>query len=244
MKRGEFIINNMYSGDLNSLIQERPNIPSAARKMRLRSIPGSSGDYIFDEAAYENVSFTLSCFTKGKTEEEVRDLKEAISAAFDTGDYTELYMYSDPDNMYEVVVTSGPDFTPNGSTPLLLPYTVTLSAKPFKSYLNNNLIEGDGPLTVHNPTQYASKPAIKVYGTGNLKLIVNGVEYPFQSIDEHVVIDSETENAYKETANGIASRNHRMYTLDFPTLDPGENTVSISGSATHYVIDPRWKKKL
>lgn len=244
MKNGEFMISGINSSELNSLIQERPVIPSPVRKVRFQQVPGVSGDYIFDEEAYENVRFSLKFFTKGDTEEEINDLKEKITATFETADYSDLYVYSDPENMYEVMVTGGPDFTPNGSTPLLLPYTVSFTAKPFKRHLNSDFYESSGSLKVFNHTLYQSEPLIKLIGTGDMTLHVNGEEFPFQSIDEHVLIDSKTENAYKEEANGIVSRNHRMYALDFPVLEKGENNLSVSGAATGFTVEPRWIKKI
>jgi len=242
MKDGTFVINGVESNEFNSLIQERPAIPSARRKINMRAVPGISGDYIFDEEAYENVSLSLSLYTKGKDEAEVRKMKEKVVTTFDTGSYIDLILYSDPNYVYEVIATESMEYQPDGSTPLLLPYTVGLSAKPFKRLRNTETFENES--TIINPMPYTSKPEITLYGTGDMQLHVNGVEYPFQEIDEHVVIDSEVEHAYKQTNIDILNRNNRMYTIDFPVLTPGENTLSISGNATSFKVEPRWKMKL
>ena len=243
MKRGEFIINGYHCREIKSLIQQRPVIPSAKRKKSLRPIPGVSGDYIFDEEAYENVTFPLDLFTKGATEEEMNELKEQITFIFDTGGYVDLSLYSDPDHIYKVTIESEPSYDPDGRRPLLLPYSVELSAKPFKRFKDEGVFESSS-LEIINPTPYLSRPEIKVYASSNFKLHVNGEEFAFQSIDDHVVIDSETENAYKEVPGGIISRNNRMYSLDFPVLRPGTNQLTLSGNATRLSVKPRWVRKL
>lgn len=244
MKRGEFIINGIHCREMKSLIQQRPVIPSAKRKKSMKPIPGVSGDYIFDEEAYENVPFPLELFTTGKSEDEINQLREHISYIFDSGGYIDLLLYSDPEHVYEVTVESEPTYQPDGSRPLLLPYSVGFSAKPFKRLNENKIFESSTSIEIDNPTLFNSKPEIVIYGTGNFKLHVNNEEFAFQSIDEHVVIDSVTENAYKEVGGGIVSRNHRMYSMDFPILYPGVNVITTSGNATSFVVKPRWVKKI
>lgn len=242
MQRGEFILNGTSSSELKSLIQYRPETPSPVRKVQMRTIPGMSGDYIFDEEAYENVPLTLELFTKGNSEEEMRQLRDKITYTFDSGGYMDFIPYFNPNMIYQIKTVQGPNYTPDGTVPLLLNYTVELTAKPFIYSTESIVRDASQSLTLNNPNYYESKPEITLYGTGNMKVHVNGKEFVFQEIDEHVVIDSETENAYKDELGGIISRNHRMFTIDFPVLQPGENTIEITGDATSFTVEPRWRK--
>ena len=243
MKLGEFTINGVSSASFNAYIQERPSIPSARRKMELKQIPGVSGDYIFDEGAFDNVSLSLSLYTTGKTQAEVNNHRQGIVSLFNSGTYQDMEFYHDPGYVYEVILTDSIDFNPNGQTPLLLPFTLTLSIKPFKRVKDIKEVSGSS-LTITNPTAYASKPEITVYGNKDFILKVNGVDYPFKSIDDHVVVDSEVQHAYKRDGNKVMNRNHRMFTHQFPQLHPGQNALSLSGGATRMVVKPRWVVKL
>ena len=244
MKKGTFTINGVTSQELNSLIQERPSIPSARRKVSTKSVPGISGDYVFDEEAWENVSFELSFFTVGKTEQEVNQLKDWITATFNTGDYVDLVLYHDQDYVYEVRVEREPEYEPDGRTPFLLPYTVGFSARPFKRLVYPDVYEGVTSLSINNPTPYTSEPEITLYGNGDMQLHVNGLVYNFKEIDEHVHVDSESQNAYKGSGYQVVNRNHRMIAMDFPTFKTGPNSVSVQGGATGFRVLPRWRMKL
>lgn len=242
MKRGEFIINGTHSSELNSLIQYRPEMATPLRKVRMRSVPGVDGDYIFDEEAYENTSIPLELFAKGEDENEINYLKELIAYTFDSGDYIEFVPYWDETTVYQVKAINGPNYNPDGSVPLLLNYTVELSAKPFKYFKKSIEIEGNEPFTLINPSFYESEPKITLYGTGDMKLLINAEEYVFKSVDDYIIVDSATENAYKEENGIVISRNHRMYTIDFPKFQPGENTIQTTGSSMRYKVEPRWRK--
>jgi len=242
MKRGEFLINGTHSEELKSLIQYRPEIATPLRKVDMRSAPGVDGDYIFDEEAYENTSFSLELFTKGKDEEEINYLKELIAYTFDSGDYIDFVPYWDKDMVYQVKTTGGPNYTPDGQTPLLLNYTVQLSVKPFKYYKESVASERKTMLMIENPSFYESEPIITLYGTGDMTLVVNDDEFVFQDIDTDVIVDSQIESAYRMISGVPDSRNNRMYTMDFPKLKPGENTMEVTGNATDFKVEPRWRK--
>lgn len=241
MKRGSFIINGVSSDELNSFIQFRPEILSPKRKVERKSIPGVSEDYIFDEEAYENTPINLELFVKGQSKQEINRLKDEITYAFIGGRYIDFVPYWDSDMTYQVEVVEPPTFTQNGSYPLWLSYTVGLSAKPFKIRQEEVMQESTTELTLTNPYPYENQPIITLYGVGDMNLIVNGKNYVFKDIDEHVVVDSRIESAYKLIAGVPNSRNNRMYTMDFPILKSGENNISVTGNATKFKVETRWK---
>ena len=241
MKRGSFIINGVSSDELNSFIQFRPEISSPKRKVERKSIPGVSEEYIFDEEAYENTPINLELFIKGQSEQEINQLKDGITYAFIGGRYIDFVPYWDSGMTYQVEVVEPPTFTQNGSYPLWLSYTVGLSAKPFKIRQEEVMQESTTELTLTNPYPYENQPIITLYGAGDMDLIVNGKSYVFKDIDDHVVVDSRIESAYKLIANTPSSRNNRMYTMDFPLLKSGENKLSVTGNATKFKVETRWK---
>lgn len=264
MKPGEFNINNINSDTLgNSRIQLRPEINVPARKSTMIQVPGVSGDYVLDEDAYENTDMNLEIIFKTDTENEVGPMRELITYSFDSGGYIPLELYFDPERIYHVKTTSGPNFRMSGQWPLIVLYAVDLTVKPFKTYkedfslslpadpLNDkwwtedttgySYIDNGETLKINNPAQYSAQPIITLYGVGNITLTVNGKNYEFQDVDDHIVVDSTVEEAYKFTVeDGIVNRNDKMFSRTFPYLIPGDNTISATG-ATTIVIEGRWR---
>lgn len=243
MKHGEFIINGISSEEINSIIQFRPEILTPKRKVRRESIPGVSEDYLFDEEAYENTPINLELVVQGKSEKEMNRIKDKITFAFIGGRYIDFEPYWDRERVYQVEVVEPPTFVPNGNHPLIIPYTVGLSSKPFKTErktLNIELESKPNSILI-NPSYYESEPVITLYGTGNMEVIVNDQEYIFKDVDDYVIIDSRIESAYKMVAGIPVSRNNRMYTMDFPILNPGDNHLAIAGNATKAKVEVRWK---
>lgn len=241
MRHGEFIINGVESRELKSLIQFRPAILTPQRKVQRNSISGVNEDYLFDEEAYSNTPINLELYAKGKSESEINYLKEKITYTFMGGDYIEFVPYWDEGHVYQVEVSVPPNYTQNGSYPLILPYTVELNAKPFKHAKDEIVLENSKQLTINNPTFYPTEPIITLYGTGDMNLIVNDEEYVFKSVDTDIIVDSQIESAYRLISSIPDSRDNRMYTMDFPLLKPGTNTLSVSGNATKFKVETRWR---
>ena len=87
---------------------------------------------------------------------------------------------------------------------------------------------------LHNPTDEVAKPIIKVYGSGDVDLIINNNINKF-NIDGYVEIDSELMECYKD--NSLV-----VFAGDFPKLKTGENVISWNGSVEKIEIVPRWRR--
>ena len=58
----------------------------------------------------------------------------------------------------------------------------------------------------------------------------------FKNIEEYVMLDCDTQNAYKGTEN----KNNTISAATFPKLEHGENQIGWSGGITGIEITPRW----
>lgn len=241
MKPGEFRFNNVDSNELSSKIQFRPEIRSPVRKVQIRSVSGADEDYILDEQAYENVPLELSLFAHGENEQAILDAKDLITFTFKGGVYHDFTPYWDPTKIFKVRVDEPPVYRQVGYDPRFIVYSLGLSAKPYKLYSENTITEGTTSVSIDNPSRYASEPLITIFGAGEMNLTVNGVRYPFRNVDNSIVVDSKIESAYKMVSGIPNSRDDRMLTPDFPILKPGTNTLSVSGGATHFTVEPRWR---
>ena len=103
------------------------------------------------------------------------------------------------------------------------------------------LVSGSYPMTLTAPysltNQYCpALPLITVYGNGAGALTIGGNIIQISEIDEYVTLDSDTQNAYKGTAN----KNSTISLASFPVLQPGKTGISWSGGITKVEITPRW----
>ena len=89
---------------------------------------------------------------------------------------------------------------------------------------------------LYNPTLYESKPTIRVYGNGTVT--INGNTITIASGQSYIDIDSEAQDCY----TGNTNKNDKVSFSEhkFPTLKPGVNSISYTGSVTSVEITPRW----
>lgn len=118
--------------------------------------------------------------------------------------------------------------------------TVKFRVQPFKYKLNESTTTLTQSGKVINTGLEYSKPIMKITGSGTVEILVNGLAtftYTFPENETEVIIDSEKEDAYLDTA--LKNRN---MTGEFPRLLDGENTISWSGNVTSIVVEPksRW----
>lgn len=89
---------------------------------------------------------------------------------------------------------------------------------------------------ITNPTPYASKPLIRVYGTGEVG--IGDTTVTVTSADVYTDIDCEIMESYK----GDTPKNQyvEFSTNDYPTLGPGMNIITLGTGITRVEITPRW----
>ena len=86
-----------------------------------------------------------------------------------------------------------------------------------------------------NPTYFPAKPILRLYGTGTIT--ITGVGLRVTTASGYTDIDCDAQEAYKGSTN--CNNNVTLLNGSFPTLAPGENTISVSGF-TSVQITPRW----
>lgn len=117
---------------------------------------------------------------------------------------------------------------------------VTFKINPGFFYLGS----GDTPIpigapgTLNNPGTHKAKPYIKITGTGDFDLDINGRVCSFTGITDYIELDSETEYAYRGTEN-IGDQMEGEY----PYFDVGINNIAWTGNITNLQIIPRWREK-
>jgi len=239
---GSFILGGINSEDYKMVIQNRPELYTPKRKVEFQNISGMSGLMPFDEMAYDNTSMELVCFVSETAEYSESDQRENVYNMFDTGSYKEFRPYFDPTKIYRVHPDSPPSFETRYFYDGGQVFKVGLTVKPYKHYIDQPLITITTPGTVTNPHRIESRPIIKIFGTGNVTLTVNGQAFQIQNIVEHISLETELMMAYNELPGGVIdNENDKILTKVYPFLKKGANTISWSGTVSKIEIEPRWR---
>lgn len=96
-------------------------------------------------------------------------------------------------------------------------------------------------LTITNPTAFESRPYMKIYGSGLIRLMVQpegeGASlWTISEVDECIEIDSELMNCFKDTT----LKNDTVTGDGFPMLKPGTTTIACAGNVQRIEVIPRW----
>lgn len=96
--------------------------------------------------------------------------------------------------------------------------------------------------TLQNPGNVQAKPILKIKGTGNGVLTINGFETGLENVQGELVIDMERHLVYKDVLsawdNIVRKERHRM-----PLFDVGQNKISWTGNFTITAV-PNWGVKV
>ena len=214
------------------LICELPPITKPKMKTSIIKIDGRDGD-IIEELGYES-------YTKNIKIGLTRNYDIDVILKYFTGS-GDLILSNEPNKIYKAQIIDKIDYEK-----LLRFKTAVIKyhVQPFKYLKNENSVElsitNQTSLKVTNSGLEISKPIITLTGSGTIELSLNGSSiftYTFPSNETQVIIDSMQEEAY---LNGIYK--NRNMIGEFPLLNPGQNTISWSGTLTKIKVEPksRW----
>ena len=236
-----FIFNGQSSYELGIRIKEKNIYSSGKRDLSLVSVPGRDGDLVNSNKRFVNATVSYTCFLPASSIAElntkIRNVKKWLFV--DSDQYHELSDSYDPTFERLAIFNSKLDIADEASR--IGTFTVSFSCKPFR-YLVSSLeasevATGD---TLYNPFPFASKPYIKITGSGNITLNVSNSKgtkvYQFKNVSGYVECDSELMNCYKATT----LKNNDFVADDFPSFEFGNNIITFSGTVTKVEIIPRW----
>ena len=152
---------------------------------------------------------------------------------------------NEPDKYYRFAIYEQIDFE------RLIRYKtaeVTLHLQPFKFNVDEteqetNIITSPATVSVYNSGNYYARPIIKITGSGNITISLNGSQVlllALGSTSRTIIIDSEKMNAYavdNTLLNRLVTGNY-----DNIKLNVGANSFTLSGSVSKFIIDrySRW----
>lgn len=207
---------------------------AAERDLEFIEIPGKSGDLVMDNGRYKNIEITYPAFMSEEFDSKF-DVFRALMLS-KTG-YRTLEDTYHPDEFRTAALVGGFEVS-TGPYNKAGRFNITFNCKPqrwLKSGLAVTAFSSAG--SISNPTQYASKPNIRVYGYGSvgigsttLTIAAHGLQY--------IDIDCEAMDAFCGATNANQYVSTTGYA--FPVLSPGSNGISLSGNISQIQIMPRW----
>lgn len=119
-------------------------------------------------------------------------------------------------------------------------FTVNFLINPGFFYLDSGdqLTVLTAPAVLYNPGTIYSQPLIKIVGSGSITLDINGKIVTLTGITDSITLDSETENAYRDNLLQGEKMNG-----EFPVLEPGNNSITWTGSVTRVEVTGRWRER-
>ena len=196
-------------------------------------IPGRDGALILDNGRFKNIPITYPAFIRTKFLENSNAAKAWLLSQ---KGYQRLEDTYHP-NHFRMAQFAGPLDFETKFLNLSGEMELAFNCKPQK-YRK----DGQYPTTftvagyLYNPELFSAQPIIKVYGNGPGTITIGGRVVTIKEIDEYVILDSDTQNAYKDTLN----KNNTINAPEFPVLQAGNNAIGFSGGITKLEITPRW----
>ena len=239
-----FTYNGRSSADFGLHIEKKDVFSAPEYDAEFISIPGRSGDIINPNCRFSNIKVTYTVFLARKNTAALasvlRDIKGWLYS--EPGRYHELTDSYDAEHFRYGVISGSLDIEEQLNK--IGSFTVTFNCKPFKySFAGQQTIaDGNPRLTVTNPTAFDSRPYIKIYGSGTVRLMIQpegqGTSaWVLSGVDEYIEIDSELMNCYKDTV----LQNDAVTGEGFPVLKPGGNSIACAGNVRRVEVVPRWR---
>lgn len=225
-----FTYNNQASKDYGLLVTALKVFGAPSRNVDKYSVPGRNGDILVDLGSYSNyvVQYQVAIIDNFKVN--ARDIANWLLSGVG---YSRLEDTYNPESyrlasLYSEVEYITTALNREGQA------TIEFDCKPQRFLLTGETSTSiTGNDTITNPTQMASKPLLRAYGTGTLS--INGQDIVIRTVDSYVDIDCEAQQCYK----GAVNCNNDVEVDEFPTFIPGVNVIELDG-ITRVDITPRW----
>ncbi len=216
-------------------IEHKPEIPVPEAKYEEYEVPGRNGKLHADLGYYDNITVTYQLYFHGKnpTAEDARTVKKWLAGTPGAHQLSDGY---DPSFFYFATAK------PGSITNILNKYgrlSVDFDCDPrhflVSGYQAAALENGQ---TLLNPLDQVALPYLEITGNGaEGKVVVNGVEFAaMPPADRVLYADCENWDAYVTGGTNV----NALVGGTWPTLRPGENTISWSGGVTGVTLTPRW----
>lgn len=228
------IFNGESSEDFGVYIGGQGTYNAPARSVTKYTIPGRNGELVKDNGRFDNITIEYPVVIM----EDFRERSEAFNAWLKSSvGYCRLEDTYHPEYYRMAMITDSIVYQ-TGTLNRYGKGKITFDCKPQKWLKSGEtVIKGSTAFTVVNPTRFASFPRFTVHGNGDGTLMIGNHIVNITGIEDHIVIDSELQTAYKDTLN---CNSQIDVGTAFPHFVPGPNNIEFDGGITSVDIEGRW----
>lgn len=235
LKHGAIIWAGKSSQDFGIVVENPPAIKRPARKFTKYTVPGRNGDIVEQQDAWDNYTQTYTIWAGGNDYGSAPITYSAISSwLLSPKGYQRLEDNFEPDIFREAYFV-GPMEADNLLTKVGR-CELSFVCKPQRFLkIGEKTTRYNQASELYNPTQFDAKPLIKVTGSGDGTVTLNGVTMTITGMTDYLYIDCETMNVYRQESENMNS----LVSGSFPTISPGMNTLTFTG-ITQVDITPNY----
>lgn len=223
------LLDGVSNKTLGISLVSRPEIPSTEQIVEYIEVDGRHGS-LTKKGSYKDITISTEfsfMSIQNTVKQMLREVKHWIL------NKEKLGFSDDPNFYYEVknivVKSTVNDIDIYGRV------AIDFVCSPFQ-YETVNSITLTAAASLVNPGTIDSEPLIKVFGVGDVTVIVNDLMFKLNGMADYISVDCELKEAHRNKT----SRNSNM-SGEFPVFIPGQNTISFSSNVTKLVIEPRWR---
>lgn len=229
-----FWIDTVCCTDVGLRLQSPVTFSTPQPDVETVSVPGRNGDLVFFRGGYGNIAGKARCFALMPDRVDIALNAIAKWTLSDPG-YHRLTVSNEPDVYRLARVSIGPQTEIRVRR--LAPFELAFDCKPQKFFPSGEFpVSLEAPGELYNAFGFNALPRITVHGNGPGTLSVDGVTVDIKALDGFLILDSETQNAYKDTQN----KNRDISAGEFPVLHHGKNYIGWTGGIQRVEIIPRW----
>lgn len=224
-----FIWNGIKSTDMGVIMLKAPPVSIPQRRVSEIKVSGRNGVLHEDDKTYANYTKEAECH--------VMDRSQIDNVCGWLTGFGEVTFSSEPDKVYRAYIKNQISF--GSILKNINDFLIQFDVQPFKYRANpfRDDLELTAPTIIRNGGTVYSEPIITVYGSGDIILSINGVDFPLYGVNGSITIDSEMMEVFK----GNANQNSKYGGETFPRFEVGENVISWTGNVTKIEIQPKWR---
>lgn len=228
LKEGELYFNRDRSLSLNLFLENYPSIPIANEEYEEQPVEGRSGNLIINKGTYpdKKIPFTFTILSP-RIDIDFEKVYEWLTEIEDN-----RLIFGRGDRCYKVkkVIFGNiqKEFRSIGE------FDVIFLCEPFTQDLTKTTHEiTKSGFKINYMGNAPGDTLIKVYGSGNIQLTINGETMQINNVNNYIEIDSDLLQVRNQ--DGTSKDNDTLG--DFVLLTKGENIISYTGSVTKIVVE-------
>ena len=230
--RGYLIFAGNDSRNYNVYLSGSGTYNSPAHQYSTYAVPGRSGDLVLDNKRWSNGLLIYPAFIAGDFANKMQSFRNVLNSYSGYQRLTDSYHTDEFRRaLFQSAVSVKPTKVFDAGE-----FDITFNVDPRRFLLSGETVTTlttSGSIT--NPTLFESRPLLRVYGTGTVKIGNDTITISTNA--SYTDIDCDLRECYRGTTN--LSANVSLSGLDFPALKAGANNIVLSG-VTKVEITPRW----